>query len=122
MTEDDDKTLTELFGEAAKMEMADDGFTDGVMGRLDAAAASHARRILRIWTAVCCAAGLALLINLYPTLIGDISSWIVVMPKVLLSPAMRHTTPLLLLIPYAVAICMAIYVLADRERLSDLRL
>lgn len=122
MTENNDNTLAELFGEAAKMELADNGFSDGVMRRLDATATQHAQRMLRIWTAICCVAGVALLLAIAPSAIGDISAWLLVMPRMVWPSATLHAILLLFLIPYAVAICMAIYALAESEQLSDVRL
>lgn len=122
MTEDNDRTLAEFLGESAKMEMTDNGFSDGVMRRLDTAAAIHARRMQRVWTAMCCILGFALLIAVGPMAVGDISAWFAVAPRVLLSCLPHKVNPLLLLVPYAVAVCMAIYALVDRERLSDVRL
>jgi len=120
MTEDNDNALTSFFGESAKMEIADGGFSDGVMRRLETDAARHARRMLRVWTALCCIAGLALIVAVGPTAVGDLHNWFAQLAQALPAHLPKEIDPLRLFVPYMLTLAFIIYAIADRERLTDI--
>lgn len=64
MTDNDNILIEQLFSEARKTKIADDGFSRRVMRSLPSAdgcrMTSHTRMLSRLWTAFCVALGIAL--------------------------------------------------------------
>ena len=56
MTESDDRLIERFFSEAARQQIADDGFTERVMAALPEGMAKG-RRLSRLWTWFCIAVG-----------------------------------------------------------------
>lgn len=68
----DDKMVEAFFGEAARMEIGDDGFSRRVMRNLESETARRLRRMSRLWTACCAVVGLVLL--LASGMLGDMAA------------------------------------------------
>lgn len=74
MTEDRDELLVRKFFEENKAELPDDGFSQRVMRRLP----DRARRLNRIWTAVCVVAGVLMCFafNWINGLVAVLNGWV----------------------------------------------
>lgn len=65
--------MVEAFlGEAARMEIDDDGFSQRVMRNLESETARRLRRRVRLWTAFCAIVGIVLLLS--SGLLGDMAT------------------------------------------------
>ena len=62
MKDDNDKMLQQFFSPVAEQHMADNGFSQSVMNRIDALDDRRIVWLSRIWTVVCSIAGVVLLL------------------------------------------------------------
>ena len=102
--EDKDILQNNLFAEAAKTEIADNGFSRKVMRRLP----SRAERMSRIWTCVCTMAAVVLLT--YFKAWNYIFDWAVNVVCVSHSINWLHIIPFILLLPTATMLVSSVFV------------
>ena len=102
--EDKDILLNNLFAEAAKTEIADNGFSRKVMRRLP----SRAERMSRIWTCVCTMA--AVVLRTYFKAWNYIFDWAVNVVCVSHSINWLHIIPFILLLPTATMLVSSVFV------------
>lgn len=104
MEDNKDILLNNLFAEAAKTEIADNGFSRKVMRRLP----SRAERMSRIWTFVCTMAAVVLLT--YFKAWNYIFDWAVNVVCVSHSINWLHIIPFILLLPTATMLVSSVFV------------
>ncbi len=64
MTDDSERLLQQFFSEAARQQIADDGFTERVMQQLPVRKPAVSRNFLRLWTLACVAVYVVLFVVL----------------------------------------------------------
>ena len=101
--------LNNLFAEAAKTEIADNGFSRKVMRRLP----SRAERMSRIWTCVCTMAAVVLLT--YFKAWNYIFDWAVNVVCVSHSINWLHIIPFILLLPTATMLVSSVFVYREMK-------
>ena len=109
MEDNKDILLNNLFAEAAKTEIADNGFSRKVMRRLP----SRAERMSRIWTLVCTMAAVVLLTSFKAW--NYIFDWAVNVVCVSHSINWQHIIPFILLLPTATMLVSSIFVYREMK-------
>ena len=110
MTSNDDKLLGRLFGEAARAEIPDGGFSRRVMRSLP----DGTLRCLRLWRAACVAAAVAVATGL--RVWREAAAWFADAAAALTATASPLTLLLHLAVAVAVGLALIVREALDRER------